>query len=117
MIDGGAPLARVLGCLKPGINDTTTWLGGFTTHGIIAAQCCTAGGACARSSANVAGNDKCIAGHSNRLNGNIQRFTYAQTKERCADLDLELCQQSCRGKGCYYNNHPVYSSLPCGDVR
>merc|ERR1711920_452826 len=26
---------------------------------------------------------------------------------------LELCMQSCRGQGCNYNDHPVFTLLPC----
>jgi hypothetical protein len=113
VLHGGSTGTKVLGCLKPGVNDTTTSCKG-APESIIAAQCCTSGGTCARESANVDGTDKCIAGHSKTLKGAIQALTYAQTKQRCGDLGLALCTQSCAGKGCFYNNHPVYTSLPCG---
>jgi hypothetical protein len=99
--------AGVLGCLKPGVNDaTTSWEG--MPHSTIAAQCCTATGQCRREHAN-----ECIAGDSQQLNGRIEALTYAQAVQKCAGFGLQMCQQSCTGKGCYYNQHPVFTSLPC----
>jgi hypothetical protein len=93
----------------PGADDgKVAWPGSGLPRDSIAAQCCTAAGVCRRE---VDGH--CVAGHSNQLNGAIQEFTYAKMEEFCTANGLEVCKQSCAGKGCYYNYHPVFSSLPC----
>ena len=98
-----------MGCLMPGVDDgKVAWPGSGRPYDTIAAQCCTTAGECRRE---VDG--QCVAGNSNALNGAIVEFTYAKTEELCTANGLEVCKQSCAGKGCYYNYHPVFSSLPC----
>jgi hypothetical protein len=93
----------------PGIDDNkAVWEGSGLSHDTIAAQCCSSGGTCSRTV-----DEKCVAGHSRDLKGDITEFTYAKTEEFCTANGLEMCKQSCAGKGCFYNYHPVYSSLPC----
>ena len=95
----------VLGCLKPGVHDDTkSWAGKR-----IAAQCCTSVGECRRRD----DEGQCIAGDSKVLNGLIEEMTYAEAAEQCGIRGLEMCQQSCAGKGCSYNRHPVFSSIAC----
>jgi len=111
VINGGKPKVRSLGCLMPGVHDSTTsWPG--TKYSTIAAQCCTSGThKCRRSDTRVVGNDKCIAGTSKQ--GQIKALTFAQAQNKCDALGLTLCRKSCANTGCYYNEHPVFTSLPC----
>ena len=93
----------------PGVDEgKDIWEGSGLTHDVIAAQCCTVGGTCSREV-----NGECVAGHSKSLNGAIMPFTYAKNEEFCTANGLEMCKQSCAGKGCWYNYHPVFTSLPC----
>ena len=89
---------------------------GSTSNPIIAAQCCTGPGwnggspnpaVCRRRLNN--NNADCLAG----MGSSIVRHTYSQTFELCVSLGLQLCDFSCRGTGCWYNNHPVWSNVPC----
>merc|ERR1719401_3255620 len=83
VINGGKPKVESLGCLMPGVHDSTTsWPG--TKYSTIAAQCCTSGThKCRRSDTRVVGNDKCIAGTSKQ--GQIKALTFAQAQQmRCA---------------------------------
>merc|ERR1719181_263957 len=99
-----------LACLKPGLNDETmTWPG--MRHERIAAQCCTSDGECRRKVG--PGGGECVAGDSGMENGLITEFTYAKNEEFCAEKGLVMCKRSCKGGGCFYNRHPVFSSIPC----
>jgi len=40
-------------------------------------------------------------------------MTYGEAKATCAAKGLVMCKQSCSGKGCWYNQHPVYTDKPC----
>jgi len=40
-------------------------------------------------------------------------MTYGDTVAACEARGLVLCHQSCFDLGCGYNNHPVYTGLPC----
>ena len=94
----------------------TSWSGaGGPPQPIIAAQCCTGpgwnGGAFTNSVCRrrLTNNDDCIAGPSD----SIVSYTFEQTLEKCTTLGLQLCDFSCRGQGCWYNSHPVWSNVPC----
>ena len=79
------------------------------------AQCCTTGGECRRTVGVAGQNDDrdCIARKGNKNDcARITAYTYAETVSRCATLELVLCEQSCAGKGCDYNQYPEYSSVP-----
>ena len=43
----------------------------------------------------------------------ITPMTWYDTKAKCAALDLAMCEQSCKGLGCFYDFHPVWTGLPC----
>ena len=99
----------------------------------IAAQCCAAGsdadqGNCRRKpvspnpnppgpSPDGQGNSFCVADASDAVGGNIKPFTYAEVVSYCGDLGLQLCGQSCRGRGCQYDKHPVYTNIACSQPR
>ena len=59
--------------------------------------------------------DDCIAGvfSRNSEKNTFVPMTYGEALSACEDKGLALCDQSCRNTGCSYNNHPVYSALPC----
>ena len=40
-------------------------------------------------------------------------MTYAETKYFCNSLGLYLCDRSCEGQGCGYDQFPVWTGLPC----
>ena len=75
----------------------------------IVAQCCDEPqptGACRR----FVGSDDdagCVAGKPPRS------FTYADAEAVCTDLGLAMCQRSCKGEGCGYNEHPAWTDMPC----
>eukprot|EP00965_Chrysotila_dentata_P067677 2239976-Pleurochrysis_carterae.AAC.2 len=93
----------MLACLKPGQEDTKT-ISADGYNSIIAAQCCTSNGQCRRKS-----DGECVAGDS----PNVEPMTYSENVQRCEVLGLVMCSQSCVNTGCLYNNHPVYTNLPC----
>jgi len=103
----------ILECFWPGNHDFVTTAAGAQMS-IIATQCCIEGAVdqeqCKRKL-----NGACIAGDSLALQGKIKPFTYGQAEDKCHGLGLQLCQQSCAFRGCNYNRHPVYTSLPCPD--
>ena len=77
----------------------------------ISAQCCERDGTCRRW---VGSNSPtgCIAGkwgHSSYV-----RTTFERASELCSAQGLELCDKSCRGKGCNYDRGRVWTSLTCG---
>lgn len=55
--------------------------------------------------------DLCINGRS--ADASFQRFTYVEAVNACSSYGLSLCRTSCKKKGCGYDNHLVYSDLPC----
>ena len=38
-------------------------------------------------------------------------------EQLCTDLDLELCDRSCAGKGCGYDTTLVWTSVYCDDCN
>jgi len=85
---------------------------------VIAAQCCTEyttdkkrdTATCKRW--HQTHDDKgCIAGHA--LHGGVRQMTYSDAFEACTTKGLVMCGQSCSGKGCYYNNYPVFTGIEC----
>eukprot|EP00310_Coccolithus_braarudii_P000129 CAMPEP_0183378242 /NCGR_PEP_ID=MMETSP0164_2-20130417/124810_1 /TAXON_ID=221442 /ORGANISM="Coccolithus pelagicus ssp braarudi, Strain PLY182g" /LENGTH=418 /DNA_ID=CAMNT_0025555793 /DNA_START=152 /DNA_END=1409 /DNA_ORIENTATION=- len=101
----------ILECFWPGKHDLVTTAAGAHMS-IIATQCCIEGAdgqeKCRRKMKGA-----CIAGDSLARQGEIVPFTYGQAEEKCHELGLQLCKQSCAFTGCNYNRHPVYTSLPC----
>lgn len=108
VLDGGAGKSPDSTCIDPA--SAVTKIKGKT----IAAQCCDKGGnkECRRVAPGMAHNDKgCIAGLAKHKPP--KEMTYAQAQAKCAALVLEMCEESCEDEGCYYNNWPVFTSLPC----
>ena len=56
---------------------------------------------------------RCVVGQSSSSPPYIEALTYGEAVQRCEKHGLELCKASCLGTGCFYNMHPVYTSLPC----
>ena len=80
----------------------------------IAAQCCDKGGrkACRRFAPGMKNDDEgCIAGLARSKPPT--EMTYAAAQARCDSLGLDMCEESCKNKGCMYNNFPVYTKLSC----
>eukprot|EP00965_Chrysotila_dentata_P237838 6202155-Pleurochrysis_carterae.AAC.6 len=75
----------------------------------IATQCCTSSGQCMRSSSEGV----CFSGFSQDAEPHITSRTYADSKAVCEAASLQLCDKSCQGSGCLYDNHLVYSNLAC----
>ena len=75
----------------------------------IAAQCCTASGTCKRRTANR--DAACIAGAFG--GSSFVEMTHAQTQSVCSSRGLVMCERSCAGEGCFYNNAYVWTGLPC----
>merc|ERR1712087_597621 len=114
-------------CLWPGdeaVISATDWP--ISQRSDIAAQCCKQSAQPARddcrrratsSGEQSTSKDDCIAGvldiRPSFPPGNFKVMTYGETVTKCASLALTLCDQSCYGKGCSYNGHPVYTGLPC----
>eukprot|EP00965_Chrysotila_dentata_P013481 446889-Pleurochrysis_carterae.AAC.1 len=108
VVAGSKVGADMLACLKPGQEDTKTLnIDGYLPT--IAAQCCSSSGTCHREFNNATLTDNCIAGRS----PNVEPMTYSENVQRCEALGLVMCSQSCVNTGCSYNNHPVYTNLPC----
>ena len=53
----------------------------------------------------------CIAGHAKGKPPTA--MTYSEAKAECDRLDLDMCEESCKGTGCLYNDYPVYTKLEC----
>lgn len=107
-------------CLRPGMEGvmSVTDVPGASTrmrNPQIAAQCCTRDDQCRRTvrwgQSNF--NSGCIVGVSSNTAPFVTQKTYAGTVTICASLGLQLCAQSCKGKGCNYNRHPVFTNRPC----
>ena len=75
----------------------------------ICAQCCTSSGGCKRRTSNS--NNDCIAGMYG--GSTFVEMTFAQTVEACSSRGLVLCEKSCSGQGCSYNNGYVWTGLGC----
>jgi len=91
------------------------------THGsfpTIAAQCCDSDGTCRRFFG-TNDDDGCLVGHSKQSSpdGAIQATTFAEAHAMCSAFGLQLCDKSCRGAGCSYNRHPVWTRLECDAVE
>jgi hypothetical protein len=110
-LDSESDVAAFVACLLPGVDDLTT-TADFDRK-TIATQCCDSNGGCFRRFDDD--NSKCVAGYSIEASGSpyITPHTYAEALSICSSLELRLCEKSCKGKGCSYNLHPVYTSLPC----
>ena len=81
----------------------------------IVAQCCTSDGpegpdSCRRATTGK-GDKVCVAGHAKR--DGVQPTTYSEAYQLCAERNLRLCGQSCKGTGCGYDRYPVWSRLEC----
>lgn len=107
VLDGGARLSPPTTCIDPtsavtAVNDR-----------LIAAQCCDKdGGACRRFAPGKQNDeDGCIAGFARGKPP--QAMTYAAAQSRCSALGLAMCENSCAGTGCLYNQYPVFTSLEC----
>ena len=106
-------------CLLPGADDVTTRIASYDTgYERIATQCCVpATHECRRCAASGTCSDSnepsCIAGNSLLLGGGIQERTYPQAWAACEELGLQLCSSPCTGTGCGYDQHPVYTNVPC----
>ena len=121
MLDGNAKdeTGGALFCLWPGDDAVTSAedLGAGLAKSIdklsptIAAQCCTVEGVCRRTVSEVDGS--CIGGEGHHIGHPrdthyLTPMTYAQAVGRCAGLGLVMCNRSCVGEGCNYNEHPVW---------
>jgi len=120
-------------CLWPGDDNVTkangtataiaAWLAGDSRRQVeIAAQCCKSNSVnpidsddCRRRSGpngdQSTSNADCIAGMTKF--GSFKVMTYEEAVKLCDDYNLELCSQTCSGKGCQYNLNPVYSARAC----
>jgi len=111
----------VLFCLWPGDEAVTSSVGRaeWAKFEGIAAQCCTSDRpvtedcrrAATATDTNIKFNDDCVAGVTTE--STFTPMTYGETVAKCSSLGLVLCHQSCAGRGCAYNLHPVYSGLAC----
>jgi hypothetical protein len=142
ILDGNSRFKRALFCLWPGDEDVKSkyiWPG---KNKFIAAQCCVpvveegslkwwpsppdkpsppAGDkeACRRLALDSGEPsdeaEDCIAGVFDRdpEKNTFVPMTYGQAVSACDAKGLVLCEQSCVNTGCAYNEHPVYSALPC----
>ena len=75
----------------------------------IAAQCCTASGACRRRTS--ASNNDCIAG-SLRSPGFLE-MAFSEAQAACTTRGLVMCERSCKSEGCFYNEAYVWTGLSC----
>jgi len=127
----------VLFCLWPGDEHVTTSEGILNLadplavklrNKRIAAQCCKPPDvddkdSCRRRAKPDGGysedNDDCIAGvyNKNPSQSTFVEMTYGEAVAACADKNLQLCEQTCKDEGCWYNSQPVYTSLACPEER
>jgi len=108
VLDGGSKQSPSTTCVDP--TSDVTAINGKP----IAAQCCDKGGnrACRRVAPDKKNDDEgCIAGFARNKPPEV--MTYAAAQAKCAALGLDMCEKSCSGTGCYYNNYPVYTKLTC----
>uniref|UniRef100_A0A7S3AW47 Uncharacterized protein n=1 Tax=Haptolina ericina TaxID=156174 RepID=A0A7S3AW47_9EUKA len=78
----------------------------------IAAQCCTASGECKRMTNGRS--STCIAGVYGQ--SSFVPMTFTQAEEACTLRGLVLCDKSCAGKGCTYNQGFVWTGLSCASA-
>ena len=112
--------AEHLACLPIGFEDQVTSIS-FYRRGTIAAQCCWPSGACARFTGTNDDNPDtgCINGYSSTGRADTGYLTeimnYSRAKAACPARhpQLTLCTDACTGHGCHYDEHPVYTRLPC----
>jgi len=122
-LNGGSQNDETLACLWPGDEAVTSSTGHGLRFTAIAAQCCASNqlgkDACRRRATEDGGpstsNADCIAGFWK--SSTFVEKTYGETVAECDARGLVLCDQSCDGEGCSYNNYPVYSGLPCPWAR
>jgi len=85
----------------------------------IAGQCCVKGEGgnanCRRYTKGEGGGDAngnnakgCIASKSPAV-----AMSYTQTRAKCTELGLDMCDRPCSGTGCGYDSNPVWTDLPC----
>jgi poly(3-hydroxybutyrate) depolymerase len=77
---------------------------------VIAGQCCDASDSSINGCRRYVGSNDdagCLAGMPPRP------MDYVDTEEMCAAAGLSVCSNSCAGRGCAYNAHPVWSSNLC----
>merc|ERR1712003_610179 len=125
ILKGNSEINEVVGCLWPGDEDVTSNETQQLRFTAIAAQCCASDqegkDACRRRATEDGGpstsNEDCIAGFWKSSTNPFVEKTYGETVTACAARGLVLCEQSCDGEGCAYNNYPVYSGLPCPFAR
>lgn len=56
----------------------------------------------------------CIGGNAKTGSGfSLRTMDFRQNYEECEARGLQMCEQSCSGRGCYYNNHPVWTNIEC----
>merc|ERR1712176_1164403 len=125
ILAGNSLANEALFCLWPGDEAVTSSIGRNVSQQLrftaIAAQCCASDqegkDACRRRATEDGGpstsNEDCIAGFWKSSTNPFVEKTYGETVTACAARGLVLCEQSCDGEGCAYNNYPVYSGLPC----
>jgi len=128
ILAGDAANVEPLFCLWPGDESVTSSVGQEPSREMpqtdIAAQCCASNQRVAkdcRRRAHADGtssdsNSDCVVGFRKGSTDTFVAMTYADTVALCASMDLVLCGQSCSGMGCFYNFHPVFSSVPCDDA-
>jgi len=113
VLDGSSTADKEVYCLQPGINDATSSVLFNNVDTPIVLQCCT------RGSTNNAGCRRYVGANSaegclsGKPPGEVRATTYSDAWKLCNDLDLELCDRSCAGRGCEYNSYPVISSQAC----
>jgi len=125
VLDGGKNSPSQLGCLRPDADEGTTHSAidrrGATLVRPIAAQCCRVGETdpalkCKRYIGAEQDDSTCIGGMPPRNTTYSEAVALCALKSDPSDPEvgaLELCDISCREKGCGYNQYPVFSSLPC----
>jgi len=99
-----------LRCLQPGADDdTTSAIASDSVEKNIAVQCCEEGTSDDAGCKRFIGSDPedCVAGVPPAA------YTYKQAVAICAGRSLGLCDRSCAGTGCKYNQYPVYTNKPC----
>eukprot|EP00965_Chrysotila_dentata_P205392 6182933-Pleurochrysis_carterae.AAC.2 len=84
-------------------------------YDIIATQCCdntksSKRDVCKRKTCSNQ-DECCLVGNSKTTT--IKTKTFAQAKALCESLGFELCDRDCSRTGCFYDRHPVWTSLEC----
>jgi len=127
---GATSADRMYFCLRPGMEHVKRisdipGLPVDIARDTIAGQCCSPNDPSSRGSCRREVDGKCVAGFSGRPSRGglfgpgfsndpwIQPMTYGDTARVCASKGLVMCQQTCYNKGCWYNNHPVYTGKSC----